>query len=560
VSPSDLVTFLRRLADGPADGAADADLVERFLAGDEGTFEPLVRRHGPMVYRVCLRTAGHAQDAEDAFQATFLVLARNPRAVRNRASLASWLHGTARRIALKAKTAAAARQRRERSAPTDRGDPTRDETAAALDEELGRLPDRWRLPLVLCYLEGRTQDEAAAVLGWSRITLRRRLDEARDALGARLVRRGVSPAALAACDADVPAAAVEAVVRAATGGLACVPSRILTLMKGVGVTMTLTRAILAGATACLVAVVGLSASLSSQPGRPASPVAGQAPNPGGQPEPAWKQAFRDAYGLTADQLVKRVAAPYPKCRADYLAERFGRPEGGIPFAEHFTVLRWKDGWAPGHLARHTLPVKPEEGISVVQLLDRAADVPAHRIEGAALLDGVSATGDYVVRDGADPEKVVAQLQAILRKECGLKATFRFKDAEGPVRVLTGRYEPKPLDGRKPNEVELYAKHLGDRTTGGGGTGSFDEFLAALERHVGCRVAVEKVEALPAKLSWHYNVRSPMLKDPTRGIDTFAEDTDAEAVLANVAAQTGLKVQVEKRKGRVLVVEPAEPGK
>src|SRR5262249_25420854 len=151
-------------------------LVERVLATrDESALLAIVLRHGTMVYHVCRRVLRHHQDAEDAFQATFLVLAQELRALRRHASLAGWLHGVALRVSRKANARALARLRREAGAARPEAVPPDDltwgEVRSALDEELGRLPDRWRLPLVLCYLEGQTQDGAADQLGWSKSTL-----------------------------------------------------------------------------------------------------------------------------------------------------------------------------------------------------------------------------------------------------------------------------------------------------------------------------------------------------------------------------------------------------
>lgn len=179
---------------------ADAQLVERALAGGDGSaFEAIVRRHGTMVYRVCWRILQHRQDAEDAFQVTFLVLARKLRTVRQHASLASWLHGVAQRVASKAKTQSATRRCRESCVPVADAVPPEDITwkdvRSALDAELSRLPEKWRLPLIHCYLEGQTQDEAAVRLGWSKSTLRRHLEQGRAALGRRLARRGITASA-----------------------------------------------------------------------------------------------------------------------------------------------------------------------------------------------------------------------------------------------------------------------------------------------------------------------------------------------------------------------------
>jgi RNA polymerase sigma factor (sigma-70 family) len=225
-----VLRHLRQLtAEHDAENLSDHDLVDRFAAaGDEAAFEALVRRHGPMVWRVCLDVVKHVQDAEDAFQATFLVLARRAPAIRKRASVASWLHGVAHRVALQARGAA-----RRRSVPENgdvamtQADPlnemSRREQQGLLHDELSRLAEKYRAPLVLCYLEGKTQDEAARQLGWSKRTFCRRLDQARGLLQARLHRRGFALAAVwggaslahPAQGALLPAALLWATVRAA---------------------------------------------------------------------------------------------------------------------------------------------------------------------------------------------------------------------------------------------------------------------------------------------------------------------------------------------------------
>src|SRR5262245_30468644 len=175
MATTSLSSFLRRLTRGMAaqtlQDQSDRQLVERLVAGrDEAVFEALVRRHGPMVFRVCWRVLQHEQDTEDAFQTTFLILAQQLRTLRRHASLASWLHGIARRVALKARAQAATRRRPEQQTSTQSFPPeevTWREVRAALDAELDQLPGKWRLPLILCYLEGQTQDEAARQLGWS---------------------------------------------------------------------------------------------------------------------------------------------------------------------------------------------------------------------------------------------------------------------------------------------------------------------------------------------------------------------------------------------------------
>src|SRR5262249_54354144 len=156
---------------------------------DEAAFAELVRRYGPTVLSVCRSVLRHEQDAQDAFQATFLVLARRAASIRKQASVGSWLHGVARRLALRPRVAAARRGVHERqaaarpaAAPMD--DLTWRELRRVLHEELGRLPEKQRVPLLLCYLEGKTQDEAARQLGWTAATLKGRLARGRQRLRA----------------------------------------------------------------------------------------------------------------------------------------------------------------------------------------------------------------------------------------------------------------------------------------------------------------------------------------------------------------------------------------
>src|SRR5262249_19717537 len=151
---------------------------------DEAAFAALVRRHAALVYGVGWRLLQHRQDAEDVFQATFLVLARKAGAVGWRDSAANWLYDVARRLALQSRVNAERRRDRERQAafrPRPDGDPeaSRRELCAALDAEVRRLPPAYQLPVVLCYLEGHTRDQAARHLGWSLRTLNRRLEQGR---------------------------------------------------------------------------------------------------------------------------------------------------------------------------------------------------------------------------------------------------------------------------------------------------------------------------------------------------------------------------------------------
>jgi RNA polymerase sigma factor (sigma-70 family) len=206
-----LLQFIRRLSRAaPVADSSDGGLLQRFVAHrDEAAFADLLYRHGPMVLGVCRRVLGDGPDVEDAFQATFLVLVRKAGSIQRQESVASWLYGVAARVSRQARLSAARRRGHERQAPVM---PTTDERDAVewrdlrplLDEELERLPEKYRAPLVLCYLEGKTHEEAAQQLGWPSGTVCGRLARGRDLLRGRLVRRGVT---LSAPALTVPLAA-----------------------------------------------------------------------------------------------------------------------------------------------------------------------------------------------------------------------------------------------------------------------------------------------------------------------------------------------------------------
>jgi RNA polymerase sigma factor (sigma-70 family) len=275
--------------------ALDADLLGRFAASrDEAAFAELVRRHGPLVYRVCRRLAPAV--ADDAFQAVFIVLARRAGAVRSPAAVASWLVGTAGRVARQMRQADLRRAAHERRAGrpeavvADAGG----DLAAVLGDELARLPAALRDPVLLCLVGGRTHAEAAAALGGSVRTLRRRLDRARAVLRARLAARGVAPAAaaaLATCSggatASVPRGLSGKTVVAALAPVGVGGSSRVTLVAAQGVIQDMTRtkiSVVVTAAAALVATLGVCWSEERPAPAPATPLAApvvQRPEPGG---------------------------------------------------------------------------------------------------------------------------------------------------------------------------------------------------------------------------------------------------------------------------------------
>jgi RNA polymerase sigma factor (sigma-70 family) len=185
---------------GTLGGLTDGQLLERFTTctgeAAELAFAALVERHGPMVLRVCQSVLRDPHDAQDAFQATFLILVRKAGSIRKRDSLASWLHGVAGRVAACSRAATARRHRHERRAAewavTSVDAEDRDDLASVLHSELDRLPEKYRAPIVLCYLENLTHEQAAQKLHWPVGTVRSRLARGREQLRGRLTRRGLA--------------------------------------------------------------------------------------------------------------------------------------------------------------------------------------------------------------------------------------------------------------------------------------------------------------------------------------------------------------------------------
>jgi len=333
VQPEPILRHLHKLAvSHDRQEWSDRQLLDEFAArGEEAAFRILVARHGPMVLRVCRRVLGHEQDAEDAFQATFLVLARTPESIRKRAALADWLHGVAYRTAMKAKRSAARRRAREErlrtvSPESSSARLTWDEVQTALDEELLKLPEAFRAAFVLCILEGKSGPQAAAVLGCKEGTVSSRLTRARQQLQRRLTRRGINLGALlgaltiaegaspAAASALIQTTVRHAAMTAAGSAVAGhVPAHLVALANGVTSAMSpkvkVAMAVLFAA--CLVAGTltyrAFAAASRDQPPREAADASQTAQ------QPAPKKDVRTPRDLTEEKdtvtYAGRVVGP-----------------------------------------------------------------------------------------------------------------------------------------------------------------------------------------------------------------------------------------------------------
>lgn len=301
------------------EGVADAELLARFLRRDEAAFANLVRRHGPMILSVCRRITRHAHDAEDAFQAVFLILARKSAAIREPNLLGNWLHGVAVRVAQKAHRSASRRHIREVqavNAPEPHAPPVEEnwERSAAVHEELAKLPAKFREVIVLCDLRGETRTAAAAALGIPVGTLSSRLSAGREKLAERLTRRGIAlaasaiPAALAdgAAAAGIPDSLIAKTCELVAGWQAgaSVPAAVFRLAHG-GMPM---RTMLVGMLGAAFAATGLVLAAGSTDAPPSDPPKLDPPAVKAAPAVAAKEAKEEGF-TTKPRLNRTVDLP-----------------------------------------------------------------------------------------------------------------------------------------------------------------------------------------------------------------------------------------------------------
>lgn len=438
-----VLQYLGNLGDAPAlTEASDAELLEWFARGhEEAPFTALVRRHGPMVWGVARRVLPQPPDAEDVFQATFLLLARKAPSIRKAASVGSWLHGVAHRLALKARLQQARRQAREKRAAdmrqtNPRGTTSLPEVLEALDTALGELPERYRAALVLCYLEGQTQEEAARRLGCPLATVRTRVARGRKLLRDRLAQRGLtlSTAGVAAllitsaAPAAAPAALVQTAVRAALAFAAGQPAAALCSNQAAGLVRGGLRAMFVTkaktATALLLAgtLVAAGAGVLAHQAvaaREQPPAEAQKQ----KPEPARAQPPAAPDKGDAVTISGRVVGPDGKAVAGaklFLCDRAGKAVAPQPATDHDGRFRF----------------------ALAPTIDRSARY-------------LVATGDNLGLDWADLRLTKPGQELTLRLPVDVPVQGKVVDLEG-----------KPMPGAAVRIVEL----------GTTATGNFDEFL------------------------------------------------------------------------------------
>ena len=322
------------LQPGISPTVADADLMEQFVQHNENhAFAEIVRRHGPMVLGVCRRILHHHHDAEDAFQAVFLVLAQKAETIAPRHQLPAWLYGVATRTAMKARSILNRSRAREAPLSEDQivisePDVERTELTVLLDEELQRLPEKYRLPILLCELQGKTRHAVAEELGWPEGTVAGRLHRAKQMLARRLTRRGIAVSVGTLMSTLKATATVPTVLRAVTTHLAtisrlgdvgtsAVPLTIQSLAEGVGRTMTMTNWKVVTACLCLFTLTvgagyfGPALAHSEEPESKSTPRAGASEQPDLEPlDPtlALRKDVQKELRLSQNQIRQLMAA------------------------------------------------------------------------------------------------------------------------------------------------------------------------------------------------------------------------------------------------------------
>jgi RNA polymerase sigma factor (sigma-70 family) len=411
-----VLRYLRHVAGAaPADDVADGQLLEQFLSRrDQGAFETLFQRHGGMVWQVCGRLLSEPSDIEDAFQATFLVLLRKAGTLERTRSLSAWLHGVAYRVALKTRHRAWQHRHKEgQGADMNPVSPAAScewqELRPVLDAELERLPEKLRAPLILCYFEGKTNEQAAEALGWPIGSISKRLARARELLRQRLVRRGIALSAplLGGVVAEAPAAVVQSLFKAAgryAAGQAAVeafPIGVTNLAEGVLHSMWLAKLKIVGVFVLALAALGSGAAFWAHHASAArspflAPDVPEVKMPAVEIDPLLKGAG-DRLPLDVTSRRDNPDSQHPLVTVTHArALEFAQPRAGkeTSFVLVGPQLNSGEAWQPFALMRrdNVLTLVME---SWTDDRPRRKNVPAHDIHQLSL--GQLPAGDYELR-------------------------------------------------------------------------------------------------------------------------------------------------------------------
>jgi RNA polymerase sigma factor (sigma-70 family) len=604
MQPTSLLQSLRAAQATATDRSLLAEVV---AGGGEGAFEQIIRRHGPMVFRVCRRVLGHQHDAEDAFQATFVVLFRRAGHVSKPDSLGSWLHGVAVRVSreiLAMRTRRRCAESATEAAPnlTDPCAPEQDDLAARLDAELAALPPHYRVPVVLCELQGRSRKDVARELGIPEGTLSSRLAKAKKLLGERLTQKGVSAVGLAAIlaaeAAAVPPALVDRTVQILVGIVAgAVPAAIDRVASGVLKAMIVSKLRgLVGAIGVLALGAGgltLALAASGPPGTsgerprvafvPESNVAAPVPP---IVEPEWMKKFGAAYQLKEGEYAKRVPSPFVPERWDFVRGRFpGASDKSLAGLLTMGVLFVEaDGTTVSYRAMVSTDAidfdQPTRQVRAKHMSLRSLIAySTGRIGPEVVFDDrardrdVFTECDFVIRKNAPLDKLLPDLQKAIG-QCEMDVpkthpTLSLKEEERDVYVVSGKFKITPRKWRNEGEVDVYADEAvlnkGFTEANPESTSDVNTSLRVgpppqFVRELGAFVNRRMVWEAEAPIDLPFRAYAHARWENKATANEQAADRDPDKVLKNVSEQTGLIFKLEKRKVQVLHVVTPQPGR
>jgi RNA polymerase sigma factor (sigma-70 family) len=442
-----VLRYFRQLASPiePEDHS-DGTLLQEFVGRrDEAAFTELLERHGPLVIRICRQILGNSPDAEDAFQATFLVLARKAASIRKQESLAAWLHRVAVNLSRRVRAAAVQRRAHEKRAVlmAQPGGPLGEvvlrDWQALLHEELDRLHEKYRLPIVLCYLEGKTHDEAARKLGWPLGTVKGRLARARALLRSRLTRRGLTLSGATLATALTP-----------SGATGHVPATLLAHTLRSAVAFAAKKAIPAGAVSAQALALA---------------------NGGLQTITGLKLLSLLALFLVAGALTYSLAGGTSgnEPRADAL-----RPPAEVADAKPERTDAHGDPLPPGAVARlGTLRFRHGKGITAVALSPDGKTITSAGSDGSIVVHNAttgaklgflpaqsSSTAVAMAPDGRTMAAVVGGRRIFIREAVTGKRLCEFQVEKGPIHALAFSADGGMLAGGESHLVHVWDVRAG----------------------------------------------------------------------------------------------------
>jgi RNA polymerase sigma factor (sigma-70 family) len=442
---------------------SDGQLLHGFLTGGQpGAFAAVVHRHGPMVWQICRSLVQDAQDAEDAFQATFLVLVQRAASIRRPELLGNWLYGVAYRVAVRARAHAARRRARERNGvemipASSEGIAGLDDLRPIVHEELQRLPEKYRAPLLLCYFQGKTSEEAAQLLDWPLGTVKGRMSRARDLLRGRLQRRGLVTATVAALlaaptasTAAVPAALLHATIDSAllvAAGKAtlqsAVSAQVVTLIRGELNTMFLSKLKWSATAALVLLVAGGTALLAYC--APSPPAVRES----GTPAPVAFQATQPLQDKPTEAALRMQSLKNLKSIAiamhDYHSVLGTLPPSAVLDKNKKPLLSWRV---------LLLPYLGEQELFKQFKLDEPWDSPHNKKLLAAMPKIYAPVGDKAKEAGMTYYQVFTGAGTAFEGERGLRVTD-FLDGTSNTLLIIEAGEPVPWT--KPADLVYDAK-------------------------------------------------------------------------------------------------------